>query len=88
MTADLAPTSPVHEAAEMCARHADALAGQAEAAERVAGRQIRQLNRGQVRLAYESAEWLRSTLRVLACSLGELHTVLDEIAAGEDGGVR
>ncbi len=87
MTAELASLSPVHEVAEMCARHADALAGQAEAAERVAAGQIRQLNRGHVRLAYESAEWLRSTLRVLASSLGELHTVLDEFAAsgGEVG---
>lgn len=84
MTAELALPTPAHEVAEMCARHADALAGQAEAAERVAAGQIRQLNRGQVRLARVSAEWLRSTLRVLACSLGELHTVLDEIAAGGD----
>lgn len=77
-----------HESLEVCARHADALAGQVEAAERAVVAQLRQLNRCEVRRAHVSAEWVRSTLRVVADSLGELHTVLDELAASDATGVR
>lgn len=81
--AQVAAAAPAEsdELLEVCARHADALAGQVEAAERQVTVQLRQLARCQVRSAHLSAEWVRSTLRVVADSLGELHAVLDEAAA-------
>jgi hypothetical protein len=75
-----------HELVEVCARHADALAGQVESAERVIATQLRLLRRGQVRRASVSAEWVRSTLRVVADSLGELHTALDELGGRDLSG--
>jgi hypothetical protein len=69
------------ELLEVCARHADELAGQVEAAERAMAAQLRQLARCEVRQAHVSAEWVAATLRVVADSLGELHTALDEVAA-------
>jgi hypothetical protein len=70
------------ELLEVCARHADELAGQVEGAERAMAVQLRQLARCEVRAASVSAAWVAATLRVVADSLGELHTVLDEAAAG------
>jgi alkylhydroperoxidase family enzyme len=66
---------------EVCARHADELAGQVEAAERAVAAQLRRLARCEVRAAHASGECVAATLRVVADSLGELHTVLDEAAA-------
>lgn len=81
--AQAAAVAPVDrdELLEVCARHADALAGQIEAAERQVDAQLRQLNRCEVRSAYASGEWVAATLQVVADSLGELHTVLDEAGA-------
>jgi hypothetical protein len=70
-----------NELMEACARHADELAGQVEAAERAMAAQLRQLARCEVRAASVSAEWVAATLRVVADSLGGLHTFLDEAAA-------
>lgn len=91
MTAEAAVTPPAAgrgELLEVCARHADALAGQVEATERAMAAQLRHLARCEVRLAHVSGEWVASTLRVVADSLGELHTVLDEAAAAVDSGAR
>jgi len=65
---------------EVCARQADELAGQAEAAQRAVTAHLEQVERGRVAQAVGSGCWLGATLRVLAGSLGELHTVLDEAA--------
>jgi G3E family GTPase len=80
------------ELVEVCARQADALAAQVEAAQRVVATQLGELDRGQLDEVAASGCWLSATLRVVAASLGELHTVLDEAAhLVEDqapGGVR
>lgn len=68
------------ELVEVCARHADELASQAEGAQLAVTAQLGQLDRAQLDQAAGTACWLGATLRVLASSLGELHTVLDEAA--------
>ena len=65
---------------EVCARQADALAGQVEAARRVLDQQLDALARGRIEDAVAVGCWIGSTLRVVSGSLGELHTVLDESA--------
>ncbi len=69
---------------ERCARHADELAGQIEAALRVLCGQLDALSEGpQVETRERAARlvWGQgSTLRGVAAALGELHTVLDELA--------
>ncbi len=66
---------------EVCARHADALAEQVEAAGRAVSAQRALLEPGRVAELGESVVWVAATLRVVADSLGELHTVLDEASA-------
>jgi hypothetical protein len=72
------------DTAERCARHADELAGAVEAALRALCEQLDALT---VEPAAEARErvarltWGQgSTLRAVAAALGELHTVLDELA--------
>jgi len=78
----------VDETAELCARHADALAGEAERTARDVKAQIEALGRGDLVAATRALFGLYGSLRGLAGSLGELHTALDELAhrAGSTGG--
>lgn len=77
--AGTAPAGP-WETTELCARHADDLAGEIEAAERAVLAQIQQLGTGDLIGAQRAAFGIRATLRTVANSLGELHTALDEAA--------
>lgn len=70
----------VAETAGTCARQADELAALAEDAGRLVVAQARALARGDVVEAARLGWGLGGALRTLAGSLGELHTVLDEIA--------
>lgn len=74
------------EVIETCARHADALAAQAEQGSHAVAALIETLTRGDLLTAQRDAFRLRGTLRVLTNSLGELHTVLDELGNGRFGG--
>lgn len=88
------------ETAETCARHADALAAETEAAARAVLAQLAELDGlaafaaadpaldAVLNVARRRAFGLHGALRRLAAGLGELHTVLDELAhhAGLDGG--
>lgn len=70
------------QSVEVCARQADALAGQAEHATRLVLALIEDLGAGDLLGAHRAGFGLHATLRVLSGSLGELHTVLDELANG------
>ncbi|MGH8919381.1 MAG: hypothetical protein ACRD0H_13815, partial [Actinomycetes bacterium] len=77
-----APPDPV---AEVCARHADELAGAVESAERAVLAQIQHLGQDDLASALRVAFGLRATLRAVAGSLGELHATLDELTSGHPG---
>jgi hypothetical protein len=72
------------DTAERCARHADELAGAVEAALRALCEQLDALTDEPATEARERVARLTwgqgSTLRAVAAALGELHTVLDELA--------
>lgn len=70
----------VDEYAELCARHADALAGETERMARDVMAQVDELSAGNVLGALRRAFGFHGSLRRLAGQLGELHTVLDELA--------
>lgn len=70
----------VDETAEMCARHVDALAADVERLARDVLGQVDELGAGNVVDACRRAFGLHGSLRRLAGQLGELHTVLDELA--------
>jgi len=85
-------TSPA-DTAERCARHADELAGEVEAALRVLCEQLDALpdgRPGETRERVARLAWGQGgALRSVAGALGELHTVLDELAhelTGSTGG--
>ncbi len=82
------------DTAERCAWHADELAGQIEAALRVLCGQLDALSDGsqaETRECVARLVWGQgSALRGVAAALGELHTVLDELAhelTGPSGGL-
>lgn len=70
----------IDETAELCARHADALAGEAERMARDVMAQTGDLSRGDLVGAIRRAFGCHGSLRRLAGQLGELHAVLDELA--------
>lgn len=70
----------VDEYAELCARHADALAGEAESIARDVMAQVDELSHGNLLAGVRRAFGFHGSLRRLSGQLGELHTVLDELA--------
>jgi len=83
------------DTADRCARHADELAGEVEAALRSLCEQFDALSdeaSGETRERVAQLAWGQGgALRAVAGALGELHTVLDELAhelTGSTGGTR
>lgn len=70
----------VDEYADLCARHADALAGDAERMAREVMAQVDELSAGNVLGAVRRAFGFHGSLRRIAGQLGELHAALDELA--------
>jgi hypothetical protein len=70
----------IDETAEVCARHADALAAEAESIARDLMAQVDELSRGNLLAGIRRGFGMHASLRRLSGQLGELHAVLDELA--------